>query len=67
MKIVATGASFEFISNKDSIQKIITNAKDLGAPFAVCYWRPHAGDNFTSAEEYHDIESYEWFLSFRDK
>lgn len=47
MKVVATGASFEHLQNKDSLQKVITNAKELGAQYVVCYWIPHDGDNFT--------------------
>lgn len=47
LKIVAVGGSFERLQNKDSIQRIITNAKELGAQYVVCYWIPHDGDNFT--------------------
>lgn len=47
LKIVATGAAFERLEQKDSLQKIISNAKDFGAKFVVCYWIPHDGDNFT--------------------
>lgn len=47
LKVVATGGSFERLENKDSLQKVITNAKDLGAQYIVCYWIPHDGDNFT--------------------
>ena len=49
LKIIATGSSFEHLQNKDSIQKIITNAKALGAQYVICYWIPHDGDNFTYA------------------
>lgn len=47
LKIVATGAGFERLEQRDSLQKIINNAKDLGASYVVCYWIPHEGDNFT--------------------
>ena len=47
LKIVAVGGNFERLQNKDSIQRIITNAKELGAQYVVCYWIPHDGDNFT--------------------
>jgi len=50
LKIVATGGSFERLQNKDSLQKVIANAKDLGAKYIVCYWIPHDGDNFTFAD-----------------
>jgi sugar phosphate isomerase/epimerase len=48
--IAAGGASFERIQHKDSIQKIVSSAKDLGAQYVVCYWIPHDGDNFTFAD-----------------
>lgn len=47
LKIIATGSSFENLQHKDSIQKIISNAKALGAQYVICYWIPHDGDNFT--------------------
>lgn len=47
MKIIATGGSFVQLQNKDSIRKVIDNAKALGAQYVVCYWIPHDGDNFT--------------------
>ena len=47
LKIIATGSSFENLQHKDSIQKIISNAKELGAQYVICYWIPHDGDNFT--------------------
>lgn len=58
LKIVATGGSFERISNKDSIQKVIANAKDLGAEFVVCYWIPHNGDDFTLADMKNAVEVF---------
>lgn len=50
LKIVASGAGFDRIQHRDSIQKVIDNAKDLGATYVVCYWIPHEGDNFTFAD-----------------
>ena len=47
LKIVATGTSFEKLSNPDSLQKVITIAKYLGVEQIICYWIPHDGDNFT--------------------
>ncbi|HOX82670.1 MAG TPA: sugar phosphate isomerase/epimerase [Chryseolinea sp.] len=58
LKIIATGGSFERISNKDSIQKVIINAKELGALFVVCYWIPHDGDNFTFADMQKAVEVF---------
>lgn len=50
LKVIATGASFERLANADSIPKVITNAKGLGAQFVLCYWIPHDGDDFTFAD-----------------
>jgi len=50
MKLVATGVSFDKLENADSLAKVIANAKDMGAPYVVCYWIPHEGDNFTFAD-----------------
>jgi sugar phosphate isomerase/epimerase len=58
LKIVATGASFERLEQKDSLQKIINNAKDLGAKFVVCYWIPHDGDNFTFGDMKKAVEVF---------
>jgi sugar phosphate isomerase/epimerase len=58
LKIVATGGSFDRISNKDSIQKVIANAKELGAQFIVCYWIPHNGDDFTFADMKKAVEVF---------
>ena len=58
MKIIATGGNFDNLQNKDSIQKIITNAKELGAQNIVCYWIPHDGDNFTYANMQKGVEVF---------
>lgn len=50
MKLVATGVGFDKLQHPDSIQKVIDNAKDLGASYVICYWIPHDGDNFTFAD-----------------
>ena len=47
LKIIAVGTAFEKLGQRDSLQKIINNAKDLEASYVVCYWIPHDGDNFT--------------------
>jgi sugar phosphate isomerase/epimerase len=47
LKLVATGVGFERLENPDSLQKVIANAKDLGAQYVICYWIPHQGDDFT--------------------
>jgi sugar phosphate isomerase/epimerase len=58
LKIVATGASFERLQYKDSLQKVIAAAKDLGAQYVVCYWIPHDGDNFTYADMKKGVEVF---------
>lgn len=56
--IVATGGGFEFLQNKDSLQKVIANAKALGAEYVICYWIPHDGDNFTFADMKKGVEVF---------
>lgn len=58
LKIIATGGNFDNLQNKDSIQKIISNAKALGAQYIVCYWIPHDGDNFTYANMQKGVEVF---------
>lgn len=45
--VVAGGASFDKLENADSVKAIIENLKYFGAEYAVCYWIPHKGDDFT--------------------
>ncbi len=58
LDIVATGGGFEFLQNKDSLQKVIKNAKALGAENIVCYWIPHDGDNFTFVDMKKGVEVF---------
>jgi len=58
LKIIAMGGNFERLQNKDSLQKIITSAKDLGAQYIICYWIPHEGDNFTFADMQKGVEVF---------
>ena len=58
LKMVATGTSFEMLSNPDSTRKVIAIAKDLGAEQIVCYWIPHDGDNFTFADIKKGVEVF---------
>ncbi len=46
-KVVAGGTSFEKLQHTDSVASIIENLRFFGADYAVCYWIPHDGDNFT--------------------
>jgi sugar phosphate isomerase/epimerase len=48
--VVASGASFDKLESADSIKKVIENLKYFGAEYAVCYWIPHKGDDFTFAD-----------------
>lgn len=58
LKVIATGGSFDRLQDKDSIQKVIDNAKFLGAKYIVCYWIPHDGDNFTIDDTQKAIEVF---------
>jgi sugar phosphate isomerase/epimerase len=58
LDVVATGAGFEFLQNKDSLKKVIVNAKALGAEYVICYWIPHDGDNFTFADMKKGVEVF---------
>lgn len=48
--VVASGVNFERLENPDSIKTIINNMKFYQAEYAVCYWIPHKGDDFTFAD-----------------
>lgn len=48
--VVASGVNFERLEHPDSIKTIINNMKFYQAEYAVCYWIPHKGDDFTFAD-----------------
>ncbi len=48
--VVASGVSFERLEQPDSIERVIENMKFFDAEYAVCYWIPHQGDDFTFAD-----------------
>ncbi len=48
--VVASGVNFERLEVADSIKTIIDNMKFYQAEYAVCYWIPHKGDDFTFAD-----------------
>lgn len=48
--VVANGVQFDRLESPDSIKVIIENMKFYGAEYAVCYWIPHNGDDFTFAD-----------------
>lgn len=56
--VVAGGTSFEKLQNADSVKVIIANLKYFGAEYAVCYWIPHDGDNFTFEDMKKGIEVF---------
>ncbi|HEX5168892.1 MAG TPA: hypothetical protein VFW11_06945, partial [Cyclobacteriaceae bacterium] len=58
MTLVVTGVGFDKLEHPDSIRKVIANVKDLGAPYVVCYWIPHDGDNFTFADMKKGVEVF---------
>jgi sugar phosphate isomerase/epimerase len=45
--VVSGGVNFERLENADSIRNVIENLAFYGAEYAVCYWIPHPGDDFT--------------------
>jgi len=58
LKIISTSGSFDRLSNADSLQKVIANAKDLGAQYIICYRIPHDGDIFTLANAKKGVEIF---------
>ena len=48
--VVAGGVSFDKLESVDSVKVLIENLKFFGAEYAVCYWIPHQGDDFTFAD-----------------
>ncbi len=48
--VVASGVTFDKLENADSIKVLIENLKFFEAEYAVCYWIPHKGDDFTFAD-----------------
>lgn len=48
LNVVSVGASFEDLEN--NVQKVIDNAKEFGATYAMCAWVPH-DDNKWDLEE----------------
>jgi sugar phosphate isomerase/epimerase len=56
--VVAGGTSFENLQHADSVEAIIENLKYFDAEYAVCYWIPHDGDNFTFDDMKKGIEVF---------
>ncbi len=48
--VIANGVAFEKLENQDSIKTVIENMKFFDVEYAVCYWIPHKGDDFTFAD-----------------
>lgn len=46
-QVIAGGTSFEQLEDPEKIKDVIKNLNFFGAKYAVCYWIPHNGDNFT--------------------
>jgi sugar phosphate isomerase/epimerase len=57
-EVIASGVAFEKIENADSIKTIIENLKFYGAKYAVCYWIPHKGDDFTFEDMKKGVEVF---------
>lgn len=47
MQVMVSGTSFENLEKPQEIAKHIEDMKFYGAKYAVCYWIPHQGDDFT--------------------
>jgi sugar phosphate isomerase/epimerase len=56
--VVCGGSSFEQLQSKEEIDKIIENLKYFGAEYAVCYWIPHKGDDFTFEDMKKGVEVF---------
>jgi sugar phosphate isomerase/epimerase len=48
--VVAGGIRFTELEDQDSLKASVENLKFFGADYAVCYWIPHQGDDFTFAD-----------------
>ncbi|MBK8501108.1 MAG: TIM barrel protein [Saprospiraceae bacterium] len=56
--VVAGGVNFDKLENADSIRTIIENLKFFDAEYAVCYWIPHKGDDFTFTDMQKGVEVF---------
>jgi sugar phosphate isomerase/epimerase len=56
--VVSSGAPFEKIENPDSLKALIENMKFFEAEYAVCYWIPHKGDDFTFADMQKGVDMF---------
>lgn len=56
--VICGGTSFDQLQSKEQIDKIIENLKFFGAEYAVCYWIPHNGDNFTMEDMKKGVEVF---------
>ncbi|MEZ5039508.1 MAG: TIM barrel protein [Saprospiraceae bacterium] len=56
--VVASGVNFDKLEHADSIKTIIENLKYFGAEYAVCYWIPHKGDDFTFDDMKRGVEVF---------
>ncbi len=57
-EVIAGGVGFDKLENADSVKKQIENLKFFGAKYAVCYWIPHNGDDFTFADMQKGVEVF---------
>ncbi len=56
--VLASGVTFEKLENPDSVKVLIENLKFFEAEYAVCYWIPHKGDDFTFADMQKGVEVF---------
>jgi sugar phosphate isomerase/epimerase len=58
LKATGTSADWEDLLDSAKLQKVIRNAKILGAPTVVCFWIPHKGNDFTIEDTKKAVEVF---------
>jgi sugar phosphate isomerase/epimerase len=57
-KVICSGINFDQLQSAEAIDKMIENLKYFGAEYAVCYWIPHKGDDFTFEDMKKGVEVF---------
>jgi sugar phosphate isomerase/epimerase len=57
-QVICSGTNFDQLQKKEEVAKYIENLKLFGAKYAVCYWIPHKGDDFTFEDMKKGIEVF---------
>ncbi|MCB0687470.1 MAG: TIM barrel protein [Saprospiraceae bacterium] len=58
LQVIAGGVDFGKLQSEESIDAEIKTLKFFDAKYAVCYWIPHDGDNFTFADMKKGVEVF---------